>query len=404
MPKRALPFLLILLAGLPASAQTRIWTDAMNRRIEARLVKVDGDNVVLLLKDGRQLPFPLAKLSAADREFVESQKALPGPGDGADGGGEPEEKSVRPPNFNHPWPDRITFNGDPEINIVEENADAKRFIYESANYRYVCDVRLSKMVVKGFALMFEATNLYCAQLPLYLNGGSPAGGKHQILLFEKIEDYVMAGGPPGSAGVFIGGRNLVMVPLESLGVRPVGSGYMQDRDKSNKTLPHELTHQLTPRAYFREGSMGWFSEGLAEYVAVTPYRAGSFGVRTNLRDIIQYATAYGEDGKGGRALGTKISLPRLRDFMLQPYDKFTGNAQINYGCGLLITTYFFHFDGNGDGRRIKMFLQALRDKKEGDEALAVLLDGRTFEQLETEIVKAWKPKGVDFTFGAGGGE
>ena len=54
--------------------------------------------------------------------------------------------------------------------------------------------------------------------------------------------------------------------------------------------------------------------------------------------------------------------------------------------------------GEGDGKRIKAFLKVLREGKEGEKALDVLLDGRTFEQLEKDIVKAWGRKGVDFTF------
>jgi hypothetical protein len=84
--------------------------------------------------------------------------------------------------------------------------------------------------------------------------------------------------------------------------------------------------------------------------------------------------------------------------MLQPYSSFTANSQINYGCGLLITNYFFHMDREGDAARIKKFLKALNEGKEGDEALAVLLDGQTWEQLEEEIAKVYSRKGVDFTF------
>jgi len=394
--------LLFLACFSVANGEIRSWTDSLNRKTEAELVKIDGAKVILKLKDGREVPFPLEKLSQADRDFVETQRAELAknmPTDGPEASG---EKSNKPLNFDAPWPERITFTEDPEINTIVEDAAEKQFIYESANYRYVCDVRLSKMVVKGFAVMFEATNKFCADLPLSLNGGSPAKGKHQILLFEKKEDYIKAGGPPASAGVYIGGKEIVMVPLESLGVRPVGSGYMLDREKSNSTLPHELTHQLTPRPYYREGSMGWFTEGLAEYIATTPYRAGSYNVRNNMRDITQYVTGYGEDGKGGRALGTEIKLPKLRSFMMQSYERFLSNPQLSYGSGLLLATYFFHIDGNGDGARIKAFLKALRSGKEGDEALAVLLDGRTFDELEKDITKGWKSKGVQFTFGSPG--
>ncbi len=113
---------------------------------------------------------------------------------------------------------------------------------------------------------------------------------------------------------------------------------------------------------------------------------------------IEYVTAYGKKGKGGRAIGTDIKLGSLRSFMLQPYSSFTGNAQVNYGCGLLISNYFFHMDREEDGARIKNFLKALNAGKQGDEALAVLLDGQTWQELEADIAKAYSRKGVDFTF------
>jgi hypothetical protein len=381
------------LIGLSATlgitaAEMRVWTDLQDRKIEAALLRVEAESVILKLKDGREIPIPMAKLSPADGSYI-TEHAAKAPEQAAGGA------SL---NFHDPWPERIKFTEDPEINTVEESAEKKRFIYESANYRYVCDVRLARSVVKGFAVMFEATHLYCRTLPLGINGGRSDGEKHEILLFEEVGDYVRAGGPPGSAGVFMGRSGVVMVPLDSLGVRPVGSGYMLDRNKSNKTLPHELTHQLTPDAYYQVGAMGWFSEGLAEYVAVTPYRSGGYAVKGNQKAIFDYATGYGSDDKGGRSLGTKIRLPALKSFMLQSYPSFVANAQINYGCGLLITYYFLHMDGNGDGKRIKAFLKALHAGKDGEAALAYLLDGRTFEELENDLTKAWSRKGVDFTF------
>jgi hypothetical protein len=255
-------------------------------------------------------------------------------------------------------------------------------------------------VVRGFALMFEATHLFCRSLPLALDGGKKTDGKLEIRLFEQYDDYIAAGGMQGSAGVFIGGRALVLVPLDSLGVRKVGSGYMLDRDKSSKTLPHELTHQLTPRLYFARGSMGWFTEGIAEYVAVTPYRSGAFSVRGNHKDIIDYTTAYGSKNTGGRALGENIQIDDLKKFMLQDYGEFLQYPQINYGCSLLITYYFLQMDGDGDAKRIKSFLKALRDGKTGEDAIAVLLDGRSYEQLGEEINKAWERRGISLTFGA----
>jgi hypothetical protein len=381
--------LLLILAGFAHAAEIRSWTDDQGRKVEASMVSIDETSVTLKLRNGSEIPWPIEKLSAADAAYAKSQELTPD---------EPETAGAAKHNFDEPWPDRIRFSGDPEILVVEENKDENRFVYESANYRYTCDARLSKSVVKGFAVMFEATHLFCRSLPLAIDGGRLVDGKLQIKLFEKFEDYVKAGGPPESAGVFIGGEDVVMVPLQSLGVRPVGSGYMLDRDKSSKTLPHELTHQLTPIAYYRTAAKGWFSEGLAEYVAITPYRSGSFSVRNNHRDIIDYVTGYGSKNQGGRALGKEIHLPPLKAFMLQPYESFLEQAQLNYGSGALITYYFMQMDGEGDAKRLKEFLKGLRKGKSREEALDILLDGRTFEELEQDIIKAWSRKGVDFTF------
>jgi hypothetical protein len=121
-------------------------------------------------------------------------------------------------------------------------------------------------------------------------------------------------------------------------------------------------------------------------------------VKTNFKPIVEYVIGYGADDKGGRGLGEKIKLGSLEKFMLQSYSSFTGNSQVNYGCGLLITNYFFHMDREGDAAGIKKFLKALRAGKKGQEAIDVLLDGRSYKEMEAEIVKAYSRKGVDFIF------
>jgi hypothetical protein len=50
-----------------AAAQQR-WTNDAGKTITARFLRLEGDNVVLRLADGREVPHPLAKLSAASRQ------------------------------------------------------------------------------------------------------------------------------------------------------------------------------------------------------------------------------------------------------------------------------------------------------------------------------------------------
>jgi len=382
-----------------ASLDARTWTDVQGRKIEADLVSSTDTDVTLKLASGKDATLPLSKLSAEDQTFIKESAAN---GSSKDGKADPKPagKEGDGLNFSDPWPQTIRFSEDPQIQVVSEDKEQKRFIYESAHYRFVCDVRLSQQVVKGFAVMFESTYQYCRALPLGISGGKLTDGKYQILLFETKDSYVQAGGPPTSAGVFMSGKNVVMVPLTSLGVRPVGSGYMLDRDQESGTLIHEITHQLTPGQYYAPGAMGWFSEGLAEYTTATPYRAGSFKVKSNFDDIVAYATAYGKKDSRGRALGTEISAPSFKDFCLMSYAQFTGaNPNFNYGFGLVLTTYFLHLDGDGDAKRVKEFLKALRAGKTREDALKVLLDGRTYEEMEEAISKGWKRKGVEIKFG-----
>lgn len=180
------PALICLFLAVADAAEVRSWTDIQDRRIEASLLRVEDQTVILKLNDGREIPYPLAKLSAEDRNYVEetrSRLTAEKPGGKTDDTG----KTL---NFDAPWPQLVKFSDDPEINTVEETAGEKRFIYESANYRYVCDVRLAKSVVKGFAVLFEATRLYCRSLPLAINGGAIMDGKLQ-------EDFVKAWGRKG---------------------------------------------------------------------------------------------------------------------------------------------------------------------------------------------------------------
>lgn len=399
--KLMLPLFLCLLVMVPLELMARVFTDIDGRKIDATITQVEGDTVSLsLTSNGKTYDVPLARLKPKDRkyikEWVKKQKADEKKAPRKDG------KQEAAYNFDDPWPALVSIDLDIEIIIAEEDEETKRYVYQSPNYEFVCDVKLSKSVVKKFATLFEATREYCRLLPIATMRAHVPGAqfRNRILLFEHKSDYVKNGGPPSSAGVFMprgkNGKDVVMVPLKSLGVKKVGSGYMYDHKGSNKVLPHELTHQLTDYEYYSVGAMGWFSEGLAEYVAVTPYRSGKFMVRSNLSAIKAYATEHGKKGRGGRALGDEIQAPDLKAYMMQPYKKFVAKANFNYGFGLLITYYYFHMED--DRSNILAFLKALKNGKKGEKALEVLLNGRSWDEMETQITKAWRSRGVRITF------
>ena len=370
-------------------AELRGWTNSSGKTIQAELVDVSGDDAVLSMK-GKNFAVPIGSLSSADQKFIkEWQKSAPM--DIA------QSRSLEA-NWDGPWPKTISVDVRQNIEILKEDVSSGEYVYASDHYEFICDVKLNTSVVKRFSLLFEATNQFCRELPLGMTKPFREE-RHKIHLFETREAYVKAGGPPSSAGVYIsrGGEGDILVPLTSLGVKKVGSNYGVDYDKENSTLSHEIAHQLTDVEYFKPGARGWFSEGMAEYIAESGYRSGKFNVN-DLSKLKAAVTAYGEDGQGGKALGEEFSAPDLQDFMTQSYQSFVENSRLNYGLGALVVYYYFHMDGDKDAANIKSFLKALKGGKKVPEVFEPLLAGRSWEEMEADITKSWRSRGVKINF------
>ena len=391
--------ILVFAFGLDSSvfAESRTWTNDTGRSIQAEIQSATQSEVILQMANGKNYPVPIASLSEADQKYIAewlAKKPAPAPKDGDSPKTEPSGEAFE--NWDAPWPTIVSSDNDPEIKELgqDENGD---WVYHSPHYEFVVDTVLSKSVVKRFAVLFEATAEYVRSMPMSM-AKARSEKRHRILLFETRTAYISAGAPGDSAGVYMSGKDIIMVPLTSVGVEKVGRRFIVDHDKSNKTLPHEITHQLTDRIYYQEGVRGWFTEGMAEYIGVTPYRSGKFNVKTVLSYLRDYVTAYGRDDSGGRAIGEDILLPDLKEWMHQPYDQFVANPQINYGCGALIFYYFAHMDGDKDAANLIAFCKALKEGKKGDEAFDALLAGRTWDQLEEDIKRGWSSRGAKIEF------
>lgn len=388
-PARMAVLLLFLVAALPLSASERSWTNNEGRTINATLIETTGDKAVLQM-DGTHFEVPIASLSPGDQTFIQHWKK----GEMSDSSKDGEIQ----PNWDGPWPRLVTVDIDQDIEVIKEDDATREYIYASPHYEFICDVKLNTSVVRRFSLLFEATNQVCRELPLGMVKPFREE-RHKIHLFETRDAYISKGGPPDSAGVYIsrGGEGDILIPLTSLGVKKVGSNYSVDYDRENTTLSHEIAHQITDYEYFAEGSRGWFTEGLAEYIANSGYRSGKFSLQ-DMRKLIARVTAYGDKGQGGRALGEEFTAPDLQEFFTQSYDSFLANPQLSYGLSALIAYYFFHMDGDKDAANIKEFLKALKAKKTPPELFEPLLAGRTWDEMEADITKGWRSRGVRIHF------
>jgi hypothetical protein len=64
---------LVLATSRVRAAETRTWTDSSGKfSVEAALISADDQVVLLKSKDGKTLRIPRAKLSQADRDFLQS--------------------------------------------------------------------------------------------------------------------------------------------------------------------------------------------------------------------------------------------------------------------------------------------------------------------------------------------
>ena len=63
-------FALICTGSSTLRAEFRNWTNSEGKTVDAELIKVDGDNVTLRLRNGKTTPYSQAKLSEADRDYI----------------------------------------------------------------------------------------------------------------------------------------------------------------------------------------------------------------------------------------------------------------------------------------------------------------------------------------------
>jgi hypothetical protein len=393
------PFLAVVLISAAAlhaqSPALRSWTSADGRKMEAAFVALEGDAVKVRLANGSTVDVPLARLSAADQTFAKSQTATPAPPSAA-----PGEVAA-----SKTWPRSFSLPDRPEVVVVKEDAEKNEYIYRSPHYEFQCDSKLGSNVVREFGRIFESTWMLNCMLPLDLKP-QPEKLREIFLarLFTQKSDYMEAGGIEGSAGVYMSGKKALMVPLQSLGVKMVGSrvSLENNSDDDMATLIHEITHQMMNHWLGRLPT--WYIEGSAEYVEMLEYkRNGGFSFIGLGRQLQGYARRMNYSG-GGKSF-TMIDLEELMTIDGRRWAAALGQdgaATENYGSAGLLTYYFYHLDGNGDAANIIAYLREIENVKTNEEEQAAvkkhLMRERTYAQLGEDVKKALRKEGIDISF------
>ncbi|MBX7211492.1 MAG: hypothetical protein K1X78_24515 [Verrucomicrobiaceae bacterium] len=412
-----------------AGSGIRSWTDVQGRKVDAAFAGVQGGNVQLRMADGKTIPFAIAKLSAADQAFIKSQGDPAAAKTSAAQAGEapkPRAKAMeRLPLEKRSFPGRIDVPAKSiDASPVSENPGERKFVYQTETFEFSSQAKLAKSVMTEVAQTFEATRLLISQLPWGIDCRPPDGlERYQAKLFETRADYIQAGGPENSGGVYMGALKVFMVPFPSLGLEKRGQTYFKKRDFKNDTLVHEITHQVMDD--YIQFLPTWIVEGAAEYTEMLPDTANGFLFPQHEGGMKDYIKS-GEKRTGG------AEIPNVEEHMTMDRAKWnsltttpTSMFKLYYRSCMLVY-YFNHLDGDGKGTRFMEYMEAVYgevsamreffanpavkrspdgrftypgslkppDFRNPFKHIDILLDGRSYTQLAKEIEEKYRSKGV----------
>jgi len=134
----------------------------------------------------------------------------------------------------------------------------------------------------------------------------------------------------------------------------------------------------------------WLVEGYAGYIERIPYSDRYFHIDDMALDL---------------SYGSRYSILSPYDLLNMTSSEWNANFAEDsmlvgrqYYSAYLLTYYFMHLDGDGDGRRLWDFLRAL-EKANSREALIaakhILLDGRGADELFKDVQDAFDDEGLD---------
>lgn len=319
------------------------------------------------------------------------------------------EMGVRNVRVKNPgdWPRQVSVPKDTELQTETLPPGEKGFLYSSNNYYYYSPVKLQPDAQKTVARLCEcaqaANRAIAGVLPVPRASADRGDKKFLIVLQPSLSDYRAAGGPEGSAGVFMLSSRAgstpasesdivadrVMIPFESLGLGRSGSVERDDVDT------HALVHELTHQQFVLNRLPIWVNEGWAEYVGYVPYVGETLDFDRGFSLILHEAKKRVPHG----ALDFDF---RLEEFLTMDQGtmyRYMRERKDTYMLSVMTVAFFVHLDGKRGIDAMKDYLQALLEGASPADAAAVLIKPyRTAERLQQQFLRAWKSRKVKASF------
>ena len=343
LPMKAAVFAVILSSCM--AGEIRDWVSRDGRTIRGELVGLYPDGAKLKLVGGKVVEVPFKLLSEKDAGYAREAGA-----------------GMRPA-WNG-WPKELRMNlSDVKISVDEERSKDGLTYYLTEHFELKSEVELGSQVRLDVGRIFELTYRLMEASPWGIMA-SPDGGRFKAELYRTREAYVKAGAPAWSGGVYMGGRKVFMVPVESLGLSPSKNGYQRNEMFSLDTVVHEIAHMLMADAIpYLPISV---TEGVAEYISHIPLSLGAFKPPSALEKIreaserrkpLAFETLLGMTASDWSGTTPPPAKPGGTRSPQQPVDPHSKSEQ--YHASLLFAYHLMHgLDGGEPDRLSELIFRA----------------------------------------------
>lgn len=382
------PYLLLTLccAGLLHGAgarAVRTWTDATGRTLQAALLGFDSGQVMLQFADGKTIRLATTQLTAADRDFIARNVAevfdpITGKEVPMSGAVKHEEMSF---TAGRSWPSSLTATKS-MLFARDAGYDPATRCQKHRTRRFEYLLHEGAGLTEDILRVCEGTYELLRASPWGIQA-QPQDDFFHVEVFRSMSDYHDAGGPEGSAGVYLLNQRVFKLPLQSLGLNLPPGYRLTDPSRQMGTLIHEMTHMMMHDVL--DLLPMWFTEGSAEYAGCIPYENGVFTPLKVGEGVIREFARGVKTAGGGKEMQPPLApLGDLLGFSMSQWHEYAIFGAITRGAGpaefptgtpdpvrmaslyrssLLLTYYFMNLEGDRKGTRLLQFLEAVRKEQ-----------------------------------------
>jgi hypothetical protein len=374
----------LALWGDASTCWARTWTNDNGITLEGALAGIREGEIDLLLQDGRVVSIPRPVLSGSDEEYVaewerrlSDGEVLPTP-DPNEIPQEPTASSqVVPTNWMSPWPRVAGGSTAVAPKLVQQQPDL--VVYETPHFRWESPKTLTNEELEYLSGAMESSLSVLAALPMNLRLALDPPAHYVVRIYFDPDEWKALGGEHRERVkveethfmIFLK-RNAQGKPEELSGVRPL----------------HMVSHWV----FQFLGSTYWLNEGMACYLDALPRTKLTLSFKDDLQRVAY--TLPRSIRKGS------IALPPLQAVMTQQgTPRADEKTRLRYeAAAVIVSTYFTRLEDHGERRHLRKYLQEVQ--RGNANPTEILLDSRTWKQLEGDIAKAWKKYGVIVRFEA----